>query len=96
MWDVLSLLSCGDQGWGDELLLRPGVTLGLAFTTAPLALALSFLVAWGKTAGNRVLRPLSHAFTTGFRSLPELLTLLIIHYQLQFVLNPGGAMAENG
>lgn len=87
MWDLLSLLSYGDNGWGDQLLLGLGVTLGLALTTAPLALALSFLLAWGKTSGNRVLRPLSYGFTTVFRSLPELLTLLIIYYQLQFLLN---------
>lgn len=87
MMELLSLLSYGDQGWGDELLLGLLVTLALAFTTAPFALAMSFLVAWGKQARNPVLRNLAFAYTTVFRSLPELLTLLIIYYQLQAVLN---------
>lgn len=96
MVELLSLLSYGDQGWGDELLLGLGVTLALAFTTAPFALAMSFLVAWGKQARNPVLRGLAYGYTTVFRSLPELLTLLIIYYQLQAVLNwvAGFAVAD--
>ena len=96
MTDLLALLSYGDRGWGDELLLGLSVTLALALTTAPFALGMSFVVAWGKHARNPVLRNLAFAYTTVFRSLPELLTLLIIYYQLQAVLNWVAGFAVTG
>jgi polar amino acid transport system permease protein len=87
MAELLSLLAYGDTGWGDELLRGLGVTLALAFVTAPLALVMSFLIAWAKHAKNPALRAFGFGYTTVFRSLPELLTLLIIYYQLQALLN---------
>lgn len=85
--DHLSLLAFGDTGWGDELMLGLMVTLALALVTAPLALVLSFLLAWAKTSDRRFLRGFANGYTTVFRSLPELLTLIIIYYQLQVLLN---------
>jgi polar amino acid transport system permease protein len=85
--ELLSLLAYGDTGWGDELLRGLGVTLALAFTTAPFALLFSFLIAWGKAVKNPVIRVFSNGYTTIFRSLPELLTLIIIYYQLQSIIN---------
>lgn len=87
MTDLLALLSFGDAGWGDELLRGLGVTLALAFVTAPFALVLSFLIAWAKHSKNRLLRQFGFGYTTIFRSLPEILTLLIIYYQLQALIN---------
>lgn len=85
--ELLQLLAYGDAGWGDELLRGLGVTLALALTTVPFALIFSFLIAWGKASEHRVIRIFSNGYTTVFRSLPELLTLLIIYYQLQSLLN---------
>lgn len=85
--ELLSLLSYGDTGWGDELLRGLMVTLALALVTAPLALVLSFLLAWAKNSNRRLLRGFANGYTTVFRSLPELLTLIIIYYQLQVLLN---------
>ncbi len=87
MFELIALLSFGDQGWGDELLKGLGVTLALAFATVPFALIFSFLVAWSKEAPNRFLRMAGHGYTTLFRSLPEILTLIIIYYQSQAILN---------
>ncbi|HHS94242.1 MAG TPA: ABC transporter permease subunit [Rhodobacterales bacterium] len=87
MMELLSLLSYGDSGWGDELLRGLLVTLALAFVTAPLALVLSFLLAWAKSSESRLLCGFANGYTTIFRSLPELLTLIIIYYQLQVLLN---------
>jgi len=87
MFELLTLLSFGDQGWGDELLKGLSVTLALAFATVPFALLLSFLVAWAKGMPNKFLRRTAMAYTTVFRSLPEILTLIIIYYQLQAVFN---------
>ncbi len=87
MPELISLLAYGDNGWGDELLRGLSVTLLLAFVTAPIALVFSFLVAWTKYAPNRWVRRAGRGYTTLFRSLPELLTLLIIYYQLQSLLS---------
>lgn len=85
--DLLSLLAFGDTGWGDELARGLMVTLALALVTAPLALLLSFLLAWARNSNSRLLRGFAKGYTTVFRSLPELLTLIIIYYQLQLILN---------
>lgn len=85
--ELLSLLAFGDTGWGDELARGLMVTLALALVTAPLALILSFLLAWAKNTNRPILRGFANGYTTVFRSLPELLTLIIIYYQLQVLLN---------
>lgn len=85
--DLLSLLAVGDNGWGDELLRGLSVTLLLAFATAPLALVMSFLIAWAKHAESPVLRRGAFGYTTIFRSLPELLTIIIIYYQSQAIVD---------
>ena len=85
--EFISLLLFSDEGWGDELLRGLSVTLALAFATAPLALVLSFLLAWGKNARSPIARWFAFASTTVFRSLPELLTLVIIYYQLQVLID---------
>ena len=87
MFELITLLSFGDNGWGDELLKGLGVTLALAFATVPFALIFSFLVAWAKECPNRPLRIAGNLYTTVFRSLPEILTLIIIYYQLQSFIN---------
>ncbi len=87
MFDLITLLSFGDKGWGDELLKGLGVTLALAFATVPFALVFSFLVAWAKESPNKLLRMTGNIYTTVFRSLPEILTLIIIYYQLQVIIN---------
>lgn len=85
--ELLRMLAFGDTGWGDELLRGLGVTLALALVTAPFALVFSFLVAWGKASTWRSVRVFCNGYTTVFRSLPEILTLIIIYYQLQVLIN---------
>ncbi|WP_271272456.1 ABC transporter permease [Aliamphritea hakodatensis] len=87
MAELIALLSYGDAGWGDELLQGLLITLALALTTVPFALVLSFLIAWAKQSKNPLVARAGRTYTTVFRSLPELLTLLIIYYQLQSLLN---------
>jgi len=86
MFELISLLTFGDKGWGDELLRGLGVTLALAFATIPFALVCSFLVAWAKESPYKLLRMAGNIYTTVFRSLPEILTLIIIYYQLQAIV----------
>lgn len=87
MFENLQLLAYGDSGWGDELVTGLGVTLLLAFVTVPFALVFSFLIAWAKESRFRIVRILGNAYTTIFRSLPEILTLLIIYFQLQIIID---------
>src|SRR5690606_18255948 len=81
------LLAFGDTGWGDELLYGLGITLALALMTFPIAIVLSFLIHWAKVSPHRPVRIAAHAYTTVFKTLPEILTLLILYYQSQALVN---------
>nr|WP_309503893.1 ABC transporter permease subunit [uncultured Roseovarius sp.] len=85
--DWLKLLAIGDTGWGDELLHGLGITLALALTTFPIAILLSFAIHWAKVSKYRVIRVVAHTHTTVFKTLPEILTLLILYYQSQALVN---------
>ena len=80
------LLSCGDAGWGDEIASGVYVTSSLAVATLPFGLALGFFVALGKQTNDKYARLAANIYTTIFRGLPELLTLFIIYYGIQILL----------
>jgi polar amino acid transport system permease protein len=86
MPDLLNLLAFGPTGWGDEILAGTWLTIRLALATLPVGLVLGFLVALAKRSDLRLVRGLSEGFSTVFRGLPELLTLFIIYYGGQFLL----------
>jgi len=81
--DVWTLISFGDQGWGDEIAWGVLVTVSLALATLPLGLALGFFVAIAKQSREPTLRLSAEIYTTIFRGLPELLTLFIIFFGMQ-------------
>ncbi len=66
--------------WGYELALGAGVTVALALTALPFGLGLGLAAALAKNAKPAWLRGLGETYTTLFRGLPELLTLLLIYY----------------
>jgi polar amino acid transport system permease protein len=84
--DLFSLLSLGPEGWGDEFLRGAGLTLLLAVCTLPVGLALGLTVALAKDSRSLLLRGLGNVYTTVFRALPELLTILIIYYGGQIMI----------
>jgi polar amino acid transport system permease protein len=86
MPDIFDLLSFGPAGWGDELLAGAWLTIRLALATLPVGLALGFLIALAKRSRSRPARIFGEAFTTIFRGLPELLTLFIVYYGGQMLL----------
>jgi polar amino acid transport system permease protein len=86
MIEKLALLGFGDGGWGLALLQGAGITISIALATLPFGLALGLVVALGKRSGNVVLRWLATAYTTVFRGVPELLTLYIIYFGVQILL----------
>ena len=86
MSDVLQLLSFGDRGWGDELLYGAGVTLALALTALPLGLGLGLVLALAKFSRIGPVRFTADTITTIFRAVPELLTLFIVYYGSQVLI----------
>jgi polar amino acid transport system permease protein len=86
MLELLGLLAFGDAGWGDELLEGAGLTLALAVCTLPFGLAIGLAVALAKDSRSWIARLIGNVYTTLFRSLPELLTILIIYFGGQILL----------
>jgi polar amino acid transport system permease protein len=61
------------------------MTIGIALTTLPFGLALGLGAALAKDSRSPSLRATGEAYTTVFRGLPELLTLLLIYYGSQIL-----------
>jgi polar amino acid transport system permease protein len=81
-----SILSCGDVGWGDEIAFGVKVTISLALVTLPVGLVLGFLIALAAQSREKSMRLAAGIYTTIFRGLPELLTLFIVYYGVQMLL----------
>ncbi|MCG5480894.1 ABC transporter permease [Sinorhizobium alkalisoli] len=81
-----TLLACGDTGWGDEIAYGFLVTASLAIATLPIGLTVGFFIALAKQSNERSLRLAANIYTTIFRGLPELLTLFIVYYGLQILV----------
>ena len=86
MEQFIGLLSFGPDGWGDELASGAWLTIRLAAATLPFGLVVGFLVAVARRNERRALRFVANAFTTVFRGLPELLTIFIVYYGGQLLL----------
>jgi len=83
MLEQLSLLSFASGGWGQALLAGALVTISLALACLPIGLPLGLGVALMARSRKRFPRAVATVFSTVFRGLPELLTLLIIYYGCQ-------------
>jgi polar amino acid transport system permease protein len=87
MDNILTLLSWGDQGWGDEVVTGTLLTVSLAAATLPLGLVIGFAVALAKNSDEPTLRTAGNIYTTIFRGLPELLTLFLIYFGGQIAVS---------
>jgi polar amino acid transport system permease protein len=72
--------------WSGALAEGAAMTVGLALATLPFGLALGLAAALAKTSHIATARGLAEAYTTIFRALPELLTLLLIYFGGQILL----------
>ncbi len=81
-----SLISCGASGWGDEIAFGVKVTIGLALATLPVGMVIGLLIALAGQSQDRFLRAAVGIYTTIFRGLPELLTLFIVYYGMQLLI----------
>ncbi len=86
MDSIGTLLSFGDQGWADEIARGTLVTVSLALVTLPFGLLLGFFVALAKDTGEPSLKRAAEIYTTIFRGLPELLTLFIVYFGVQILI----------
>lgn len=86
MDELLGLLRFGPDGWGDEIASGAWLTVRLALATLPFGIALGFLAALARNSFSAPLRVLGTGFSTLFRALPELLTLLLVYYGGQVLL----------
>ncbi len=86
MGNALHLLSFGPGGWGDELAIGAWVTVRLALATLPFGLLLGLAVALAKNSKQPSLVLAGNIYTTIFRGLPELLTLFLVYYGGQIVI----------
>jgi len=86
MDEALTLISFGNEGWGDEIARGVLVTVALAVATLPFGLALGFFLALAKKSEEPTLRMAANIYTTIFRGLPELLTLFLVYYGVQIGL----------
>ena len=81
-----SIVSCGDAGWGDDIAAGLKITLALALATLPVGLTIGFFVALAMQSREPALRRAAGLYTTIFRGLPELLTLFIVYYGAQILI----------
>ncbi|MBB5754610.1 ABC transporter permease subunit [Prosthecomicrobium pneumaticum] len=84
--ELLSLLRFGPDGWGDELAAGAWLTIRLALATLPFGIVLGFFVALAKRSERPALVVLGNTFTTVFRGLPELLTIFLVYFGGQILL----------
>ncbi len=71
--------------WAPQLALGAAMTAGLALATLPFGLAFGLAAALAKDSHSPWLRGAGETYTTVFRGLPELLTLLLIYYGSQIL-----------
>lgn len=91
MSDLFGLLQFGPDGWGDELLAGTWLTIRLALATLPFGMVLGFLLALARnnkstSLGAEIMRKFASVFATVFRGLPELLTIFIVYYGGQILV----------
>ena len=83
MIEYLSLLSFGSGGWGMVMLIGAAVTLSLALCCLPLGLPLGLICSLMIQSDVKFFRIIATIFSAIFRGLPELLTLFLVYYGLQ-------------
>jgi polar amino acid transport system permease protein len=77
----------GPDGWAPLLLKGTVITVLLSATTVPFGFGGGLLLAVLKLSSHRALRIFCDAYTTFFRGIPDLLSLFIVYFGLQAMLN---------
>ena len=77
---MLTLLSFGPGGWGDELLAGAAMTLAVAIAAYLLGVALGAAVAAAQLAGGRAPRLAASLYVTVLRGVPPLLVIWMLFF----------------
>jgi polar amino acid transport system permease protein len=77
----------GPQGWGLLLLGGAGVTIALAVVTVPFGFGGGLALAVAKLSPKKAVRGLCDAYTTFFRGIPDLLSLFIVYFGVQMLID---------
>jgi polar amino acid transport system permease protein len=86
----------GEHGWAPLLLQGALITILLSLATVPFGFGGGLLLALCKLSGNKTVRAACAAYTTFFRGIPDLLSLFIVYFGLQALLNWVSAQLGNG
>ncbi|WP_455482368.1 ABC transporter permease [Bartonella sp. B35(2025)] len=86
MAESLALLSFSNGGWGMVILSSAGMTLSLALCCGILGFPLGLLSALMIRSNIKIAKAIASLFSSIFRSLPELLTLFLVYYGLQNII----------
>jgi His/Glu/Gln/Arg/opine family amino acid ABC transporter permease subunit len=76
----LSLLSYGDQGWGDELIKGAYLSLGISISAYLIGMVLGLIGAIAKVSKSRLAISLASIYTTVIRSVPDILIIFLVYY----------------
>lgn len=74
------VLSFGDNGFGDELLVGALLTIELAVASLVLGIVLGLTAAAASLSGSRVARTAAGAYATTVRGIPEFLVVLLVFF----------------
>lgn len=77
----------GADGWAPLLLRGAAVTVLLSLATIPFGFGGGLVLALLKLSPSRIVRGFCAAYTTFFRGIPDLLSLFIVYFGLQSLLN---------
>ncbi len=80
----------GADGWAPLLLQGALITVLLSLATVPFGFGGGLLLALLKLQSNWAVRIFCDAYTTFFRGIPDLLSLFIVYFGLQALLNWAG------
>jgi len=76
----LSLLSYGDQGWGDEMIWGAVMTLVVAVSSFLVGIILAVGFAAMKLSNYKSLKLIADIYTTVLRGIPELLVIYLVFF----------------
>lgn len=91
-WDLLF----GPAGWSSHLLTGASITVALSLTTVPFGFGGGLVLALLKLSHHRATRTFCGAYTTFFRGIPDLLSLFLVYFGLQALLNQMSHLLGDG
>jgi polar amino acid transport system permease protein len=77
----------GPDGWAPLLLRGALITILLSLVTAPFGFGGGLLLAVLRLSRNWLVRGICDVYTTFFRGIPDLLSLFLIYFGIQALLN---------